>query len=557
MTIRLPRVAEAKRKREFIDFEKKALEMCDVIGIGAINLDYVYSCDDNRYTSQTVREELTESLRTIDEEIRSIIQDNKNLVEPPMRTQIGGAALLTLKAICEQSKELTVAYVGVRGKLGVSNRGIGPLNSDAAVKGELNFLHNKEWLFTEDSGEPDQVIGKALINLQNTYGRGRTMRVSPGANNQLLSRIRRKEQDEDISFSNFLSTAKWVHISSLSSFKDFKKIVADIVAAKKINPRLKASIYPGSFYTFEMRSELEELWKIFDYVFLTNSELNNLAHSHQTGISKEEKYRRLREYLVRSDALNTNVVLIAEDADCEVINFTLGGSFPHASMGELKLSPDANGTGASSYFIGGFIATLLSDRYGLQEALRAGVDAYKMRIDENVRGASTRVPIASNKGFSKALKKRKKDKVFVVYGHDQVARTQLEAMLRRWDLEPLILDQMPHSGRTIIEELEACLDQANYGIVLATPDDIGYPRDDESKRKYRARQNVVLELGMLLSRLGRKNVAILLSKAENVEYPSDIEGLHYIGFKANVEETKIELAREMQACGYDLNPMKL
>ncbi len=32
-------------------------------------------------------------------------------------------------------------------------------------------------------------------------------------------------------------------------------------------------------------------------------------------------------------------------------------------------------------------------------------------------------------------------KVFVVYGHDTNARTQLEAMLRRWDLEPLTLLQ--------------------------------------------------------------------------------------------------------------------
>ncbi len=543
--------------------------MCDVIGIGAINLDYVYSRDDNQYTSQTVREELTGSLRTIDEEIRNIMLDNENLDKLPIHTQIGGAALLTLKAVCEQSKELTVSYVGVRGKLGVSNRGIGPLNSDAAVKGELNFLHNKEWLFTADSEEPDQVIGKALINLRNTYGHGRTMRVSPGANNQLLSRIRRKEeQDEKNSFSNFLSTAKWIHISSLSAFDDFKEIVADIDKAKKINPRLKASIYPGSFYTSEKRSELEDHWKEFDYVFLTNSELNNLANSHRTDISKGEKYRRLREYLVRSDALNTNVVLIAEDADCEVINFASGRSFPRASIEAMNLGPDANGTGASSYFIGGFIATLLSDKYGLQEALEAGVNAYKRRITENVRNTPVRVPIAPENGDATDSKKRDTErtpmrtpaankKVFVVYGHDQVARTQLEVMLRRWDLEPLILDQLPHSGRTIIEELEACLDQANYGIVLATPDDIGYPKNEELKWKYRARQNVVLELGMLLSRLGRKNVAILLSKAENIEYPSDIEGLHYIGFKDNVEETKIELAREMQNCGYDLTIMKL
>lgn len=46
------------------------------------------------------------------------------------------------------------------------------------------------------------------------------------------------------------------------------------------------------------------------------------------------------------------------------------------------------------------------------------------------------------------------NKVFVVYGHDKNARTQLEAMLRRWDLEPLILDQLPSDGSTIIEKLE-------------------------------------------------------------------------------------------------------
>ena len=35
----------------------------------------------------------------------------------------------------------------------------------------------------------------------------------------------------------------------------------------------------------------------------------------------------------------------------------------------------------------------------------------------------------------------KKRKIFVVYGHDEIAKTQLEAMLRRWDLETIILNQ--------------------------------------------------------------------------------------------------------------------
>ena len=148
-------------------------------------------------------------------------------------------------------------------------------------------------------------------------------------------------------------------------------------------------------------------------------------------------------------------------------------------------------------------------------------------------------------------------KVFVVYGHDMNARTQLEAMLRRWDLEPLIIDQLVSSGNTIIEKLEEYTDKVGFGIVLATPDDIGYAKDCEDRKKFRVRQNVVLELGMLLAKVGRSKVAILLSQAEDMEKPSDIDGLIYIPFKDNVEESKVSLAKELQRNGYSLDISKL
>lgn len=152
----------------------------------------------------------------------------------------------------------------------------------------------------------------------------------------------------------------------------------------------------------------------------------------------------------------------------------------------------------------------------------------------------------------------KNNKVFVVYGHDTTSRTQLEAMLRRWDLEPLILDQLPSQGNTIIEKLEEYTKQVEFGIVLATPDDIGYSeKDGEDKKKYRVRQNVVLELGMLLASIGRQRVAILLKTKEDFERPSDIDGLIYIPFSTNVEETKLSLAKEMEKHKYKLDISKL
>jgi predicted nucleotide-binding protein len=113
----------------------------------------------------------------------------------------------------------------------------------------------------------------------------------------------------------------------------------------------------------------------------------------------------------------------------------------------------------------------------------------------------------------------------VAYGHDTQARNELEAMIRRWGLNPLILDQLPSGGQTIIEKLESVRSQASFAVVLATPDDEGHRAGHPDEKAYRARQNVVLELGMMLSILGRDRVAILLKDQLNMERPSDIQGL--------------------------------
>lgn len=147
-------------------------------------------------------------------------------------------------------------------------------------------------------------------------------------------------------------------------------------------------------------------------------------------------------------------------------------------------------------------------------------------------------------------------KIFVVYGHDDIARTQLEALLRRWDLEPIILDQQASGGQTIIEKLEEYGADVGYAIVLATPDDDGKSKS-EMAYKSRVRQNVVLELGMFLAKLGRERVAILLKEATDFEKPSDIHGLIYIPFQNKVDEVAISLIRELSRQGYKIDTAKI
>lgn len=141
-------------------------------------------------------------------------------------------------------------------------------------------------------------------------------------------------------------------------------------------------------------------------------------------------------------------------------------------------------------------------------------------------------------------------RVFIVYGHDSAARDELELILRRLKLEPIIIQNLPAAGETLIERLES-LTPADFACVLLTPDDEGHPYGYPEEKKPRARQNVVLELGMVLAKLGRKHVAILV-KGRDIEKPSDIEGLIYIGFQEHVDEVKNSLAARLQEAGFNI-----
>lgn len=142
-------------------------------------------------------------------------------------------------------------------------------------------------------------------------------------------------------------------------------------------------------------------------------------------------------------------------------------------------------------------------------------------------------------------------KIFIVHGHDTEAREQLELILHRLKLTPFVLQNSSGNGLTIIEALEVHIKNGTeFGIVLMTPDDKGYPEGKETEVQPRARQNVVLEMGMLLSSLGRSNVAIL--KKGHLEPPSDVNGILYYGFNSHVKETVPKLIEHMRRAGIQI-----
>lgn len=129
-------------------------------------------------------------------------------------------------------------------------------------------------------------------------------------------------------------------------------------------------------------------------------------------------------------------------------------------------------------------------------------------------------------------------KIFLVHGRDNEAKETTARFIERLKLEPIILHEQANAGQTIIEKFETYSDDVAFAIVLLTPDDIGASKDSPNKLMDRARQNVILELGYFMGKLGRTRVCALYKG--NVELPSDYQGIVYIEMdKAGAWKAKI------------------
>ncbi len=113
--------------------------------------------------------------------------------------------------------------------------------------------------------------------------------------------------------------------------------------------------------------------------------------------------------------------------------------------------------------------------------------------------------------------------------------------LAQLDLRPVIVHEQPSLGRTMIEKFE---DYSNVDLAAS----------NGGSESYRARQNVVFEMGYSIGKLGRNKVIAL--HEDGVELPSDINGVIYVNYDGP-GAWKLELAKELRASGIEIDVNKV
>lgn len=170
---------------------------------------------------------------------------------------------------------------------------------------------------------------------------------------------------------------------------------------------------------------------------------------------------------------------------------------------------------------------------------KAVLNAYmEEMIDEGKDEVS--MPVKAQRHFNK---------IFIVHGHDGELKQAVARIIENQNIEAIILSEKANLGRTIIEKFED-YSEVDGAICLFTADDLGKTQKD-SVDQLRARQNVVLETGYFMGKLGRNHVIILADNG--IEMPSDLSCVVY----TDTAHWQIELLRELKAMGYEVDFNKL
>lgn len=233
---------------------------------------------------------------------------------------------------------------------------------------------------------------------------------------------------------------------------------------------------------------------------------------------------------------------------------------PSAAVGYIMFEPGDKKAGEIAEWLElfGFIERVDKDfRYRLTNVgAKYCLTALKNRDERE----SLEVAHKQLEGEISTFRDETSSELFIVHGYDDAMTHDVAHVFAVLGFKPIILRDMPHKGRTVIEELVGADEDSNasFAVILLSPEDMAYQKDDPHPRLHarpRARQNSIFELGYFIGKLGRENVVIIHKKEEDFEMLSDYSGVAYITYDNG--KWKSSLVKELKTRGYHVAADKL
>jgi predicted nucleotide-binding protein len=138
------------------------------------------------------------------------------------------------------------------------------------------------------------------------------------------------------------------------------------------------------------------------------------------------------------------------------------------------------------------------------------------------RNAATATKVVSRWARTQRTEEPAKPVIFIGHGGKTDWKDLRDHLQNMHKLEVLTYESDPHAGYSNPDVIEKYVERATFGLLVFTSEDM------QKGGELRARQNVVHELGLLTSRVGRHRAIILFE--EGTEEFSNVSGVQQIRF---------------------------
>jgi sugar/nucleoside kinase (ribokinase family) len=496
----------------------------DVIGVGALNLDYIASASSHRRRDPDA---LLELMDRFEHGVESLVEPETifDVVEQlggrdALSPSLGGSAFLAIHALAAMRLGLRLGYVGVCG------RSPDPTLSPLRMMDRLGIDRSRVLV------ESSRPCGICVSYIQEGE---RTLLTCLGAN-ESFGEYARQQLDH---LASYLASARLVHVTSFLDPITPNHLYELLVEAKHRSAQLIITLDPGHHWCVEQPAAVSSILKITDYLLVNYREFKLLGGLHD--LAPDDAIAK--QVLDRCGETCSALVLKRYD---RILTFRRRGrtivrdEYEHHPLG-VDVIEDA--TGAGDVFAAGMLAAMASSSLQLELGAFLGMKMARHKLRHvGDRGYADFAQVASRFLREWTLERERElqpSAIFIAHGQTHLWRTVRDFLRDDLELEVHYFEEIPHDSDEITTALAEYLERCSFAVCVLTKDD----RTDDGEG--RARQNVIHEAGLFQGRYGFRRVALLVE--DGCDVPSNISGLVRHAFhRQHIDQTFTNLTRHLR-----------
>ncbi|MEV6551339.1 PfkB family carbohydrate kinase [Streptomyces sp. NPDC051597] len=484
--------ADSRRRRQAPTRPTFAL---DVVGIGALNLDYIISSPAAGAPAETPLStriaQIVDQDRPVPEWGTETAVDEHTVYaaleavdSAALETSLGGSAFNAIHTLAQLQLDLRLGYVGVAGHVP------GPGISSTAQLHALGVDHR--YVFQDE----DHLCG---VCFSFTEDGERTLLTHAGANTAMADHLERNFDDVVA----YLAGARVVHVTSFLDERTPDRLLALLQAVKRTNPATLISFDPGHVWSTNPTPAVTGLITLADYLLLNHREFRELGR-----LGDQSSDEHIASWLLDQGTADSGVIVVKRRAGTHTWRQE-NGKAVDAFYPQLLLADDQveDATGAGDVFAAGLLAVLTGDRLQVELGALLGMTLARHKL--RYVGSHGHAQLAEvTRDFIGSFETTRRtaalpDGVFVAHGRSPEWLAVKAFVEERFGLPVYSFESDAWGSRQVTDALSDYLQRCGFAICVLTAE------DSTGDGHLVARQNVIHEIGLFQGHCGFDRVLIL------------------------------------------------